>query len=83
MSPSPESHMHSNVRPMQDELVGVLKDGRVAVRSAVRHRDRNPRLDGMPVNDRVLRDRPGEPPIGAEQPDELLDRRGNQAGVFS
>jgi len=61
----------------------ILKDSRIVVRRAVCHRDRNPWLDSLSMDDRLLGNRPSKPPIRTEQPHKLLNGRRDPTQILS
>ena len=83
MSSSAKTHVHGDIRPIQNKPVRVFKYLWISVRCAISHGYWNPRLDGMSMDDRVVGHGPGKTSIWTEQPDKLLNGRGDKTQVVS
>jgi len=81
MSSPTKTHVHGDIRPIQNKPMRVFEYLWIPVRCAISHGYWNPQLDGMSMNDRVFRHGPGKTSIWTEQPDKLLNGRGDKTQV--
>jgi len=83
MPPPSEAHVHRNVGSMQHKLVGILKNGGIAVGSAICDRNGHAGRDRFAVELDLLGHGSRKPAIRAEQPNKLLYRGGDQTRIIS
>lgn len=81
LAPS-EGHVSCCIRSAENELIGTVKDLRIAICSCIAQRHWLPWLDDLTVYVHIFAGRTCEASIGAVQSQELLHRRRDKGLVF-